>query len=268
MPRRPARPVGPKVYASKQFSAEEIRFGIEKLRRRIAEVKALKEKGVASGDQATRTAEFNIQETIREIFGDDSAEYDKHRYYDIWKGSIQIMASEREIQERFEAGIPEAVAMLEGLIQRLEEKLADLSYDSTASVKATISGFDVHVRISSVATDLFENGHYAEAVLKATIALKNYVQEKSGQDNLDGAPLMRTVFSRNNPVLAFNSLSDQTEEDEQEGMMHLFEGTMLGIRNPRAHDLLEDDPQRALEYIVLLSLLAKRVDEAKKVRRA
>ncbi len=72
-----------------------------------------------------------------------------------------------------------------------------------------------------------------------------------GPDDLDGAPLMRAVFSRNNPILAFNDLSDQTAQDEQEGMMHLFEGAMLGIRNPRAHDILSDDPQRALEYTVL-----------------
>jgi len=77
---------------------------------------------------------------------------------------------------------------------------------------------------------------------------------------------MRTVFSPNNPILAFNDLTDQTNKDEQEGMMHLYEGVMLGVRNPRAHDLFDQDPQRALEYIVLISLLAKRVGEAKKVK--
>jgi hypothetical protein len=39
------------------------------------------------------------------------------------------------------------------------------------------------------------------------------------------------VFSKNNPVLAFNDLANRTDLDEQEGMMHLFEGTVLAIRN-------------------------------------
>jgi uncharacterized protein (TIGR02391 family) len=75
---------------------------------------------------------------------------------------------------------------------------------------------------------------------------------------------MRTVFSRNNPVLAFNSLSDQTDQDQQEGLMHLFEGAVLGVRNPGGHAFPEGTAQRAIEYISLLSLLAYLTQEAKK----
>jgi uncharacterized protein (TIGR02391 family) len=77
-------------------------------------------------------------------------------------------------------------------------------------------------------------------------------------------PLVRAVFSRNAPVLAFNDRSDQTDLDEQEGMMHLFEGAVLGIRNPGGHSFPEGPEQRAVEYISLLSLLAYRVQEAKR----
>ena len=73
---------------------------------------------------------------------------------------------------------------------------------------------------------------------------------------------MRTVFSRNNPILAFNDLNDQTDQDEQEGLMHLFEGAVLALRNPRAHALSDDSPELALEYIALLSMLAKRLEQA------
>jgi uncharacterized protein (TIGR02391 family) len=88
--------------------------------------------------------------------------------------------------------------------------------------------------------------------------------ERSGQHNLDGAPLVRTVFSKNNPILAFNDLADQTDQDQQEGLMHLFEGAVLGIRNPGGHSFPEGTEQRAIEYISLLSLLAYLVQEAKK----
>jgi len=75
---------------------------------------------------------------------------------------------------------------------------------------------------------------------------------------------MRTVFSVNNPGLRLNDLSDQTDKDEQEGMMHLFEGAVLALRNPRAHALFDESPELALDYIGLLSLLAKRLDGAKR----
>ncbi len=264
MPRRPARPVGPTVYASKRFTVDEIERGIAKLRRRIDEVRALTERRVRYDDQAVRTAELNIQETVREVFGDDSAEYDNHRYYDIWSGPTMMMDSEHSMQSKFEAGVPKAVSMLEGLIARLEEKRIDLQGDATQLVHATLRSFNLHPRIASVVTQLYENGHYANAVLDGSIALINFVKEKSGRHDLDGKNLVQTVFSVNNPILAVADLSDQTGRDEQEGMMHLFEGAVMAIRNPRAHALFDHDPQSALEYIVLLSLLAKRLEVAKR----
>jgi len=58
-------------------------------------------------------------------------------------------------------------------------------------------------------------------------------------------------------------LANQTDLDEQEGMMHLFEGAVLSIRNPGGHSFPKGTEERALEYISLLSLLAYRVQEAK-----
>jgi hypothetical protein len=64
---------------------------------------------------------------------------------------------------------------------------------------------------------------------------------------------MTSVFSKNKPILAFNNLTDRTEQDEQEGMIHLFMGAVLALRNPRSHALLVDSPEHALEYIAFLS---------------
>jgi uncharacterized protein (TIGR02391 family) len=108
------------------------------------------------------------------------------------------------------------------------------------------------------------DGHPWEAVFAASKALINYVKERSGRYDLDGAPLVRTVFSKNGPVLAFNDLADQTDLDEQEGMMHLFEGAVLTIRNPGGHSFPKGSEQRAIEYTSFLSLLAYRVQEAKR----
>lgn len=70
------------------------------------------------------------------------------------------------------------------------------------------------------------------------------------------------MFSDNNPVLRFNDLADQSAKDEQQGFMFLFSGAVMGLRNPRAHGFVQDDPERALEFIALVSLLAKLLDGA------
>ena len=62
--------------------------------------------------------------------------------------------------------------------------------------------------------------------------------------------------------LTFNNFTDQTERDEQKGLMFLLSGVVSALRNPRAHKLLQDEPSRALECIALLSLLAGRVEKA------
>ena len=75
---------------------------------------------------------------------------------------------------------------------------------------------------------------------------------------------MERAFNPTTPVLKFNDLQNQTDRDEQKGFMMLFSGAVVGLRNPRAHTLIRDDPERALEFIAFVSLLAKFVDGAKK----
>jgi len=156
------------------------------------------------------------------------------------------------------------VTSLNGLLARLEEKRVDIGADPAVRARTTFEGMDLHPRIAAVCGDLYRDGHYSQAVFDASKALVNFVKERSGKYDLDGTKLMTTVFSKNNPVLAFNELKDQSDSDEQEGMMYLFMGAVLGVRNPRGHSFLTDSPEGALEYIGLLSLLANRVEKAKR----
>jgi uncharacterized protein (TIGR02391 family) len=124
---------------------------------------------------------------------------------------------------------------------------------------------DLHARIAAVSSDLYRDSHYKQAVLEASIALVNYVKEKSREHSLDGSKLMTTVFSADKPLLAFNELIEPTDRDEQQGFMHLFMGAVLALRNPRAHAIFDDSPEMALDYIAFLSMLAKRLDGAKRI---
>jgi uncharacterized protein (TIGR02391 family) len=166
-----------------------------------------------------------------------------------------------------EAGRVQVKAVLNGLIERLKEKQEDLIGGVGPTPSTYFSKLNLHQRIADVASDLFLDGYHWEAVFAAAKALINHVKERSGKHDLDGTALVRAVFSKNSPALAFNDLSDQTDLDEQEGMMHLFEGVVMAIRNPGGHSFPEGSEQRAVEYISLLSLLAYRVQEAKKTTR-
>ena len=74
---------------------------------------------------------------------------------------------------------------------------------------------------------------------------------------------MDHVFSPNNPILAFNDLKDDSDKAEQQGLMFIYKGAFLAFRNPRAHKLVEDDPQTAFGAIKLIDFLMKILEKAK-----
>ncbi len=255
--------VEPKVWSS----PDEIDRSVAKIQRRISELESLDIPAAVLQDTGMDdVAISNVRETIRDIFGQRSPEFIEHEYIRMWVGGLYLNMSNGEIIDRTERGRKQVIGILNGLIGRLNEKREELTGATTPSSKVYLEYLNLHPRIADVASDLFQDGYPWEAVFAAAKALVNYVKERSGQHDLDGAPLMRTVFSRNNPLLAFNDIVDQTDMDEQEGMMHLFEGAVLGIRNPGSHSFPEGPEQRAVEYLSLLSLLAFRVQEAKRKR--
>lgn len=247
-------------------SLQEVDQAIAKLRRRLEEVQALDPQTMPYGDPRITSAGQNFSGTVLAIYGPNSPEYRRFRHYsNIWHGSQHMNMSPRELQEGFAAGRLHTIEAIENLIRRLEETRADFGGDAAGRVRTAFEGLDLHPRIAGVCEELYRDGHYRNAVLDASVALVNLVKEKSRRHDLDGHGLMTTVFSKNQPILAFNDRRDKTEEDEQEGMMYLFMGVVLALRNPRAHTLFDDSPEMALEYIALLSLLAKRVDRAKRI---
>lgn len=115
---------------------------------------------------------------------------------------------------------------------------------------------------------LFSDGHYARAVEEAYKCLNNAVKDKSRISSKDGADLMREAFSANVPILKLNDFRSQSHQDEQRGYMDIYAGSMMGIRNPRAHDhQLDDQPAVALELLTLANHLMRRLDGASRSRR-
>jgi uncharacterized protein (TIGR02391 family) len=251
------------IESRKWTSTDEIDRAITKLKRRVNEIESIDIQASFHDSSIEDVPISNVHETMREVFGPNSPEFKEYEYIELWDGGVWVGMSDQEMFSAKERGKKKVIGILNGLINRIAEKREELEDDKIPTSKAFLDCLNLHPRISDVVTDLFKDGYPWEAVFAASKALVNYVKEKSGKHDLDGAQLMRTVFSKANPVLAFNDLGNQTETDEQEGMMHLFEGVVLGIRNPGGHSFPEGPRQRAVEYLSLISLLAYRVQEAK-----
>jgi uncharacterized protein (TIGR02391 family) len=250
-----AENVRPRAY----ISLAEIPTALRKLTRRLDELRNLEEpKSDTDFLGLSRQIADRINTTVEEVFGDDTAE--AHRFR-IDRLSFLTDHPKKKV-EAFNRGRARAMALIEAAIEWLNEKLVDAEDDAAGKTLRAYQGLALHPEIAKAASKLYLDGHYANAVLDAVKALNNLVRLRSGLME-DGATLMEKAFSPSNPIIKFNDLSTQSDRDEQLGFMRMFSGAVSGLRNPRAHDFIHDDPERALEFIAFVSLLAKLLDEAK-----
>jgi uncharacterized protein (TIGR02391 family) len=144
--------------------------------------------------------------------------------------------------------------------------LPSVSIGPSAAPRARqLHDYVVDPDLLKVSQKLFEDGHHARAVEEAFKYLNNLVKSRSGRTDLDGSALMKTALSANSPVLRLNSGTTTSERDEQLGYMELCSGSMIGIRNPRAHEHdWEDLEQSALQLLVFADHLICRVKTAVK----
>jgi uncharacterized protein (TIGR02391 family) len=128
-------------------------------------------------------------------------------------------------------------------------------------IQDILKKFSLHPLLMPDCQKLFLDGHINEAVRKALEKFETYVQKKSGS-NLAGIDLMGKVFNLVNPLIKLNSLSNKTEQCEQEGFMHIAMGIMQWWRNSLSHgDIKQIDHQEALGRLFLASNLLRRLDE-------
>jgi len=260
-----AKPEAPK---SATLSPEQMKTAIPKLQRRIAELEAVDVGTIQErGDPECTALKKKIDSTLADIFGNDTAEYNRFRVSMLCQASIILGRKTplHEIREGYRQGIKQAILNLRTLIDLFQENISGLGESSTGKALKALGELELHPEIERAIGKLFRDGHYANAVEDACKVLDGLVRIRSGKYNLSGTELMQTVFSPKKPVLKFNELLSQTDMSEQQGMMFLYAGAMLAFRNPRAHQLIVDDPEKALEYIAFLSLLAKSLDQVERI---
>lgn len=250
-----------------KLSREEMRTAIPKIERRIAELKEFNADEITERyDPRIGALMRKIDDTLVEIFGHDTIDYDRYRISSLDHGptvigGIPLYEAKKGIKKGFEA----AVVKLASVIETFKEKIQDIPEEPSIRAKRTFSELNLHPELIKGVGKLFQDGHYANAVEDACKILEGFVKFRSMRFDLSGTDLMHTVFSVKSPVLAFNELQTETDKSEQQGMMYLYAGAMLALRNPRAHSLRADDPENALDLILFISLLMKSLDNAKKI---
>ena len=249
--------------------APAIPEAIRKLERRIADLKSTDPRTVVGRtfQPLAESVSNTLNSTLLDVFGPGTIEFKRtavtpSTFKLTWYDSDT--PTSRHVEE-FQRGLELATSRLEAEIKILRERAEDGVQASAESPLRAYEGLDLHPDINDAAGDLFRNGHFANAIEDSIKALNALVRYRSGLE-LDGSTLMETAFSPKKPVLRFNDLMDASDTDEQRGFMQMFAGAVAGLRNPRAHKLIKDDPERALEFIAFVSLLAKLVTSAKKAR--
>ena len=144
------------------------------------------------------------------------------------------------------------------------EVIATVTYLNGYSNNNSSSIWDnIHPQIASVAKERFDVGHYADAVEAAfkeiNVRVKTIYKERALEEK-DGARLMQSAFSPNNPIIKIGDISTETGRDIQQGYMEMFSGTMKGIRNPKAHNNQTISKADAIRKLHFASMLMHKLD--------
>jgi len=126
-------------------------------------------------------------------------------------------------------------------------------------------GFEdlLHPAIINSSLAQYRNGHLRDAVLNAVIAVFDLIRARTGLQ-LDGKDLVGQAFGTDKGKLIFSEIETETGRNDQKGFLQIYEGIYTGVRNVKAHSLTHDlNAQKAAQYLVTLSLLARRVDECR-----
>ncbi|WP_187326182.1 TIGR02391 family protein [Micrococcus luteus] len=143
---------------------------------------------------------------------------------------------------------------------------AEVTWGESAAVRqAPVRRLELeglHPEVVRVSSALFADEQFDSAVTEAMKSLEIRVRRLAAS-TLSGAPLMQEAFRPKEPKLDVAVEEGRSGEDEREGFFHLFRGAMVGIRNPKAHELAHgDNPFEALEALALASMLHRRLDIA------
>lgn len=144
--------------------------------------------------------------------------------------------------------------------------MAEVTWGATAQVRQApvrrLSLERLHSRVVEAVSDLFADCQYEHAVTEGMKSVEVRVRALTGIE-ASPAALMQEAFKPKEPRLDVAVETGRSGDDEREGYFYIFRGAMIGIRNPRIHEMAKPgDADEALELLGLASLLHRRIDIA------
>ena len=151
----------------------------------------------------------------------------------------------------------EAKLLLEWYLNEIEsEDVESLSYPDFWQL--------FNRKIIEVSKKLFDDEHYSSAVFEATKLVNNEIKElvkKATGEEFDGTDLMNRAFSVKNPIILLWDLSNETGRNMQQGYMDIYRWTMSAIRNPKWHENIQIDKNKAIHFLFLTNLLLLKLED-------
>jgi uncharacterized protein (TIGR02391 family) len=130
------------------------------------------------------------------------------------------------------------------------------------SVEHPFETRNIHPMLPQLVRGMFDDGYYSQATFESC----KYLDKEVGRiANLSetGYKLMMKAFHETSPLLALNTLTNESDRDEQMGFKFIFSGTAMGIRNPRGHEYkIRESIDECLDYLGLISALLRRIEKA------
>jgi uncharacterized protein (TIGR02391 family) len=130
---------------------------------------------------------------------------------------------------------------------------------AVAKPKALAIG-EFHPRVSEVASALYADGHFAQAVFEAHKAVEVRIREASGTDE-SGTRLIGAVFGGESPICSLTKRKGKLGRDEHDGRRLMLLGAAQAVRNLGAHELEGIDGPSAIELLGLASQFMRWLDE-------
>ena len=200
-----------------------------------------------------------INETICELFGHDSIEYETYCVDFVSASMISYISGNDIVTHAIRKSINASIARMSTLISLLEEQAGAEESNAAGSTIRIYEGLKLHPEIAGATSALFKSSHYYNAVESAVEALNKLVYMHAAEKDI--SCLTQRAFHSATPSLEPDVLAARSDTDDQIGVMMLYSGAITALRNPRVHDFLEYDPEGALEFVAFASLLAKLLDK-------
>lgn len=150
---------------------------------------------------------------------------------------------------------------LRSLAKKLKNYRAPGSGDTSVDELHPFDTRNIHPKVAKVSVNLFDDGHFSQATFEA-FKLVDKTVEAISEITDTGRSLMMAAFKTESPKIFLNSLSSSSDLNQQEGYKHIFAGAIVGIRNPRGHDVqVTESVEYCLDHLSLASHLMRMLDD-------